>query len=337
MHKHHTFQAVSWVVTASLLIVALSLSGCSGHHLRRTNYLLPQLRSISKTDASKLAAYVRRIQIQADNSVIPPRNSSSTSAEVSSNREPAENSTPKGIAWSMINWCCQERALILQYAIASAPKDFSGTPPIIKAADITDEAIDKLIKNPTVDTGIISITGPLFTEQTIIDPQGKPVAGDTFKIYWSYHHGIVINVEGTFSVMDLSVSDQPIPIALWVRSFLPPDVPCSLLSIPDYQDDWAYWLSAFSNWETGTRPTQYCGYIVTPPFRFRWDQDPLVSALRDAVSTMDVQTDGFKGILKSDHNVDAKDDELALYTSKYQAHTEKELNDWMHFAYWDKK
>jgi len=270
---------------------------------------LPELRPLSAEQAAALGAYCRKLQVVW------------------------EDSDPTPIAWSMANTSCQDRALVLQYAIASASFPLPETPPVMHDTDITEEAILALAANPGIDAATINIAGPLITAQTWIDPEGTPVAGDPQRPYWPYHHAVVLNVEGELRVMDLSIQDAPLPIAEWVRGFVIDDFPCALMTEADYQPVWNYWSAAMSNWEPEARPLCPCAYTITPLFRFRWDQDPLVEAIWFATEVMISQTGGFLTIMEWDYGLFPALEDVPGYTSEYVPLNEVDLCEWVDLLY----
>lgn len=270
---------------------------------------LPELRPLSAEQAAALGAYCRKLKVVW------------------------EDSEPTPIAWSMANTSCQDRALVLQYAIASASFPLPDSPPVMHDTDITEEAILALAANPGIDAAMINIAGPLITAQTWVDPEGTPVAGEPQRPYWPYHHAVIVNVEGELRVMDLSIQDAPIPIDEWVRGFVIDDFPCALMTEEEYQPVWNYWGAAMSNWEPGARPLCPCAYTITPLFRFRWDQEPLVEAIRFGTEVMISQTGAFLTIMEWDYGLFPALEDVPDYTSQYVALNEVDLCAWVDLLY----
>ena len=266
-----------------------------------TNAPIPGMRPVSFADATALGAYVRGMQTVA------------------------AGGEPRGVAWAMVNTACEERTLAMQYAIASVSFPLSETPPVMREEDITPEHIADLAENAGIDVATINVSGPLIAEQTLVQPDGTPVSGDPFFIYWPYHHSVVLNVDGELMVLDLSVQDEPMTIEAWVRSFVTDDVVCVRMSDTRFQREWGYWLDVMGYSGTAPRPPCLCGYTITPIFRFRWDQDPLVDVLRWTPINLETQLDGFGFILESEYGLSVDASVLPLFTSNYASQDEAYL------------
>lgn len=271
--------------------------------------VFPELRSISQSQMEVLAPYVRLLQ-----------------AEVS-------GGDPRPVAWAMVNQSCQDRAQALEYAMATAPESPGTEPPVMRESDITQEYISDLASDPNYDTATINVAGPLATLQTYVLPDGNPVTGTPQKYYWAYHHGVVVNVEGTLKVLDLSAGDEPLEIDEWIHNFLDPSVECHHMNAEDFLDVWVYWNSAFSGFtpEPGTRPERLCGYTVTDMFTFREDQTPadLAEMIAFVPGTMQVQLGALASTLETEYDVTLSEDQLPLVTSTYEPQTEEDVCDWV--------
>lgn len=264
---------------------------------------VPSLRPITRAQAEELAAYVRDMRV----------------------RNPLGDEDR--VAWSMINTSCQDRAAALQYAVIAARAPF--TDPVIMESTNDLEALElhlmDLLYSAEFDAGTINITGPLITEQVLVLPDGEILDDVPHFRYWSYHHAVVLNVEGEFMVLDLSVGDSPMDIGTWWQSFVAPDVTCVHAVEDDYQATWSYWLSVFNSWQPTTKPKYECAYTLTPVFTFRWDQDMAVSLVSDAPDTMLVQSDGFRTILLRDHGLTLPDEDIPRVLSLYEGKTIEDL------------
>lgn len=263
-----------------------------------THPVVSGLRPISKKQAIKLGAYARKLRVQP------------------------EGSPERVMAWSMINVSCQERALALQYALSLATNPLSDEPPVMREADITVDGIQKMIRKHAFDSALIQITGPLRAERTMISPMGTALELKPDQLppiaEWSYHHAVVINVEGELMVLDLSVGDEPLTIDEWASGFVPSNIKCQLLDFDEYWKVWVYWMAVTSGWNTESlsKPCE-CACAITPMFAGRPDQDPLYDQLRWAPSVLRDQTDGFRTLLLESYGVEPKESEIPYYTSVY--------------------
>lgn len=240
---------------------------------------------------------------------------------------------PRPVAWSMANWCCEERAMAVEYAAAVTALPISDNPVVLREQDITDAAVSALAENPGIDVATLNLTGPLIAEQTFVDPDGTDVPGDPWPLAWSYHHAAVVNVEGEFMVIDLSAGDEPLPIDQWVHCFIPADVECHFMDEEEYMKVWSYWLCVMSGFELPERPSCICGYTITPIFCYRWDQTPVVDQLRWTPSTLETQCDAFKTVLAGDYGITVQDAQIPFFMSIYKARPEETLCEWMDLPY----
>lgn len=271
----------------------------------------PVLRPLTAAQAEALGAYCRKLKVSSG------------------------GNDPVPMAWSMINQACQDRALVLQYAIATASFPLPEEPPVMNGDTLTVEQVQAAAAQPGIDAATINVTGPLITYQRLVNPAGAEIPGDPLVNYWPYHHGVVLNVEGEFRVMDLSVQDAPLPIQEWLRGFISEDIPCSLRTDEDHLLVWSYWLSAMSNWEPEARPLCPASYTLTPLFRFRWDQEVLAEVVVSGPSTMETQSGGFQSIMQDNYGFVPSAGDIPNYTSRYDAQTEAELCDWVDLKYCD--
>lgn len=266
---------------------------------------VPSLRIITEAQAEALASYVRDMRV----------------------RNPLGDEDR--VAWSMINTSCQDRAAALQYAAIAARAPFAD-PVIMESTDDLDALelhLLDLLYSAEFDAASINIAGPLITEQVLVLPDGEILDDAPHFRYWSYHHAVVLNVEGEIKVLDLSIGDSPIDIETWWQSFVGSDVTCVHAVADDYQDTWSYWLSVFSSWQPKFRPKYECAYTLTPIFTWRWDQDMIVSQVADAPDTMLVQSGAFRTILLQDHGLMLPDEDIPQVLSLYQAKTLEDLCD----------
>jgi len=264
---------------------------------------VPSLRPITEAQAEDLAAYVRNMRVR--------------------NTLGDED----GVAWSMINVACSYRAVALEYAVIAAQLPFAD--PVIMESTNDLEALElhllDLLYSAEFDAGTINITGPLITEQVLVLPDGEILDDAPHFRYWSYHHGVVLNVEGEFKVLDLSVGDSPMDIDTWWQSFVGPEVTCVHAVEDDYQATWIYWLSVFNSWQPTTRPKYECAYTLTPVFTWHWGDDMSVSSVADAPLSMLTQSDSFRTVLLQDHGVILPDEDIPQVLSLYEGKTIEDL------------
>ena len=266
---------------------------------------VPSLRPVTAAQAAALGAYVREMRV----------------------RNPLGDED--GVAWSMINIACQDRAAALQYAIIASRTPFAD--PVIMESTNDLEALElhllDLLYLAEFDAASINIAGPLSTEQVLVLPDGQVLQDEPDFRYWSYHHGVVLNVEGEIRVLDLSIGDAPVDIETWWQSFVGPEVTCTHAVEEDYQETWSYWLSVFSSWTPKIRPAYECAYTLTPIFTGRGDQEMNVSQVADAPDTLLVQSDAFRTLLLRDHGLILPDEEIPRVRSLYQGKTLEDLCD----------
>lgn len=258
---------------------------------------VPPLRSITATGAEALGSYVRRLNVAAASGGDQP------------------------VVWSLINLQCSDRALAINWALALADlAALEGSPPPLRHAEV-DAAMRERLLRPSVDSARIFVQAPLVTVQTVVDPEGSSVL-EPEAHYWPYHVGAVLNVEGTLSVLDLSLGDRPVPIPEWLAAFTDAEE-CELWDEDDTGDTWRYWLQAagggpgFNPNEPAPNPP--CVYHLVPLFQNRWDTEPLtVIELQDLASSLTDQTTVFRGVL-SQAGVSVPDSEMAGLLSRYES------------------
>lgn len=263
------------------------------------------LRPITLEQALGLTRYLRGTQTQAAGSPAFP------------------------MAWAMINTCCEERALVMQYVAASASFPLPTESPVMREEDITPESVAALTAHPGIDTATINIAGPLIVDVGIKDKTGTPLSGDPLPVHWGYHKGVVVNVDGILMVLDLSAGDMPLPIDIWAHNLVDSLVECRLLSDDEYSDAWVYWNSVFCGMEAPPRPEHDCGYIITPIFRFRNDQEPQTEQLQWTPASMQTQSEGFGFLLHDMYGITAAPEDIPFYTCAYDPRPETELCDRM--------
>ena len=264
---------------------------------------VPSLRPISAAQAEALAAYARDMRVR--------------------NTLGDED----GVAWSMINTSCQERAMALQYAVIAARTPF-GDPVIMEATDDLDALelhLLDLLSSAEFDAASINIAGPLITEQVLVLPDGEILDDVPHFRYWSYHHGVALNVEGEFKVLDLSVGDSPLDVETWWQSFVEPGLTCVHAVADDFLETWSYWFWVYNSWNPQLNPKYDCAYTFTPIFTWRWDQDMIVSQVASAPRTMLVQSDAFRTVLLQDHGLTLPEEDIPHVLSLYQAKTLEDL------------
>jgi hypothetical protein len=269
----------------------------------------PVLRSIPAATAVELAQYARK-----------------TRTLLTGSQEMTQ-------AWSMVNDSCIERALLLDWVIASAPATLAGSPAaVVRTEDLTGQRIDQLIASPTYDSAVISIAGPLVAEQTILAPGGTAIPGDPLVLGWPYHFGAIVAVDGVEKVMDLSVGDTPLEIDAWAHSFVDPAEPCYLMDDDEFFKVWAYWMSVTSNWVPDARPPRVCGYQVYPFMRTRGDQPVTAEQINTIPWTLETQHGSFVTTL-GEHGVTPTDADIPRYLSAYQPLTEVDICRIWDFVY----
>lgn len=271
---------------------------------------VPSLRPITEAQAEELAAYVREMRV----------------------RNPQGDED--GVAWSMINVACSYRAVAMQYAVIAAHAPFAD--PVIMEATDDLEALElhllDLLYSAEFDAATINVTGPLVTEQVLVLPDGQVLYDEPDLRYWSYHHGMVLNVEGEFKVLDLSIGDSPVDIDTWWQGFVAPDVTCVHAVDDDYKDTWIYWNAVFSGWQPTNKPKYECAYTVTPIFTFKWGDDMSVSSVSDAPLSMLTQTESFRTLLLQDHGLILPDEDIPHVLSLYEGGTMDDVCEMMDLA-----
>lgn len=115
---------------------------------------------------------------------------------------------------------------------------------------------------------------------------------------WPYHHAAVINVEGEYRVMDLSIGDEAIPIDQWARSFLLPDIALRHLSEDSYQEVWNFYNTQVWHIPNTTTPEHPAGFTISPAFTLRVDQEPLFEAMRNLPDSTKIGAQSLYNILK---------------------------------------
>lgn len=271
----------------------------------------PEITPIPADEAGRLLSYVRRIKTEA------------------------AGSTPIPVAWSFVNWNCQERALLLEYAIAAADPTLAGDPATMREADLTQDNITQVSQNPAFGVAGLNITGPLAAEQVFIKPDLSEVAGPPYRVFWSYHHTAALNVDGNFMAADLSIGDEPISIDAWYRSFVPADIECFPMGNDEWWNVWSYWNALVSGFEAPPEPPRICGYTITPIFTMRWDQEIPFDQIRTTPWTMESQLGGFKTVLQGDYGYTPADDEIPFITSRYTAKTLADVCTWNDYPFCD--
>lgn len=139
---------------------------------------VPELKPVSREVAVRLGGYARRLMVRA------------------------VDHEPCPVAWAFVNWNCQERALALQWAIATADPSLAGDPPTMDEEELTQERIQQVADNPSFDVGCINLTGPMVAEQFFVHPvelggqwfRASPRAGTAVRLH---HHPHVQDDLGT--------------------------------------------------------------------------------------------------------------------------------------------
>lgn len=276
--------------------------------------LVPALEPLTREEAVAAAAAARRLLVVTEDGEEHP------------------------MAWAMVNWCCQERANALMYALATADRTAGAAAPRLDQADLTPDALTALADSAQAKAAAINITGPLATRQTLVLPDGTELPPDDEERYglygWSYHHGAVVNVEGEPRVIDLSVGDEPLTPEEWARGFVDPSVECTLGAQEEFERAWSYWLTAYENRVPGPRPERLCVYTISPIFTFRTDQVFEPSPLMDCPDVLATQTGAFVTVLDA-RGVALPEEELPFVTSRYEPVSEAEQCADRQFTYCD--
>lgn len=266
----------------------------------------PRLSALTQEQARSLAAFARRMMV-----------------------EDQDTGELVSVAWSMVNWCCEERAMALQFALASAPESLTGEAAVMRGGEVGPEYMEELMDRHRFDFAVINLTGPLAAYQTIVHPDGYPLGGDPQRVFWPVHHGVVLNVEGTLKVIDLSVSDEPLAVSDWVSFFIAQDALCAQLDDTTFQRVYAYWQAVMMGWDAPEGPPVRCGYTITPAFTWRWDQAPLYDVLSGVPQTLAVQTGAFVTMLSDSYGIHPEPDIIPWFTSLYEAKTIQDVCLWV--------
>jgi len=266
------------------------------------------LKPISKERAEQISVYVRKAKIRSEEGDLVP------------------------IAWSMINQACQDRSLLLQYLIASTPDPIPETELILDPNELTETKIQQVIAQPYVDVASMNITGPLIVFQNLVSTNEIPFPDEPMHFYWPYHHAVAVNVEGNICIIDLSIQDVPIPIGEWTAK-LTSETTCGEVSEEEYWEIWFYWVSLMSNWQVEETPEKLCGYTITPMLTFRSDQEPQVQGVKDALSTMVVQTYAFQSLVMDTYGIDVPIESVPFITSLYTPGTIDDLCSWVSYLF----
>lgn len=243
---------------------------------------------------------------------------------------------PVPMAWSQINMECNVRMEAEQFALASAPED--GSAVVMRQADITGTLLDKLIASPAYDSGGITITGPIATWQGLARPDGSLMSGIRMFWYWSYHFSTVVNVDGEYMVMDMSVGDTPVPVDEWISGIMEPSVKCVRADkLEDYQKLWDYWITVWGSMfepPFPPRPDPACAYMFIPKFTSRSDVPPDPALMAQVPVTMAGQTTIFLNSLEREFKVPDVTQSMAPTTlTRYEFATEDDVCGLVHLNY----
>lgn len=269
------------------------------------------LESMSRADAVALAGFARRLRVAS-----------------------AADPVSSPVAWAMVNISCADRAMALQFALATALAPSPPEIPLLDSGRLTTAEIFRLRGIAEHKVGTINITGPLVTHQTLILPDGSEAEMATPFYYWPYHHGVVVNVDGEPSVLDLSTGDEPLPVETWIRAFVVPEVDCPLLPVDAYDAVWIYWLNAFGNTIPPPRPAADCGYTLSPLFTMEVDQEIPTDFIIAAADEMRVQTGSLRTVL-AESGVTLDEEQLPFVVSRYDSLPEDAVCDALRFNYCD--
>lgn len=262
---------------------------------------VPTLRPVSTEQATKLARLARKLRVS----------------------DPDYGKWP--VAWSSIKQACGQRAEALQYALVTADFQRDLAPPTMERKTLTSSRIQEIMDNRSVDIATIHVVGPLNAYQTLIDPKGKPLSDQEVLINWSSHIGAVMNVEGELKVIDLSIGDQPLPIAQWVASFVEPGVECTHMTENEFSAAFGYQIGwSLPGSDKPIRPPRICGYVITPMFSGPWWSAPtsfesIVYSLQGDPVALAMEARGFYSSLLKESKLFYYKPALAMVTSTYRA------------------
>lgn len=262
---------------------------------------VPTMRPITRAQARALLAYARRLRLAS-----------------------AGGGGDVGMAWSLINLQCTDRATAINYALAAAdPTNLAGEPPPLRASEQTEARWQALGRAPAFDSARIWVHGPLVATQTVVRAGGATLA--PMEQYWPYHVAAVANVDGAIEVLDLSVGDEPIPLGTWLAGFVAPGTRCALSDEDDALETWVYWMQASGSvpgYLPGRPvPDPACTYHYTPLFQNRWDLARLDRAgAMSLVESLAGQTRVMRALLDRS-GMAVPDAEIPALRSRYEART----------------
>lgn len=268
---------------------------------------IPPLRPITSTQAQQIGAWSRNLKVNTG------------------------SGTPwTPVAWSMINMYCDARAWALQWAVADVPAP-GATFAQIPYDRIKATYLNNMIANPRYDVGTIQITGPLITYRDIKDKNGNLLPGSSDQLYWDNHYGVVLNVNGTLKVLDLSVSDQPVTISQWCANFVS-GVTIYQVNDNEFSDIRSYWQCVFNSLDIPPQPSRLCGYRLAAMFTSRSDDQPNLSTIQTVPGQMVTVTGSFKTFLQNYHNTTPVTADIPYYYSVYRAGTITDYCSWFPWA-----
>lgn len=265
--------------------------------------VVPELDPLTHDEAVAMAAAARRlVAVTADGEEYP-------------------------VAWSMVNWCCQDRAYALMYAFATLDPTEGAPPPRMDMTTMTEAGILALAEQARRKTAAINLAGPLGLRQTLVLPDGTelpPNDGAHHDFYtWGYHHGAVLNVDGEPRVIDLSVGDEPLTPEQWLRGFVDPSVTCPHVSQEEFNEVLNYWISVGDNRIPGPRPERPCVYTITPIFTFDSSKQVATEPVLYCPDVMKSQTGAFVTLL-GQRGATIPEEQIPHVTSLYEALSEAE-------------
>lgn len=271
--------------------------------------IVPELDPMSEAEVASLAARGRRLTVAS-----------------------AMDPEPKPVAWAMVNDSCQNRAVALQFALATAREPGAPERPLLDSTATED--LQVLSRRHQRAFASLNVTGPLVTRQTLILPDGTEVASHSPMYYWSHHHAVVLNVEGGVRVLDLSLGDTTVPLDDWFAGFVAPPVECHLMAEAEWDTVWRYWLDAFGNLVPEGRPERLCGYTVSPIFTLAGEQPPQYDFVLQSADAMRMQAEALRNTLGAAGDA-LTDDQLADVVSRYESLPESAVCELQHFTYCD--
>ena len=289
MRNNHRLLTLALVVVSGLNVAGLSActdpdahdDGINGGRADSPGLWSPALRPVTAAEAEALAQTAREtLFVNASGATV-------------------------GVPWTWIQENCNRRAAMIEHSVrAGRVKGPLANPVPLAVAQ-------QIVSRPAVDTAQIHLTGPLSGSEQFVLADGTTDSDWSTLTNWDHHIAVVINVEGTLQVLDLSLSPKPLAIDKWVRSYVPAAVDCPKLDEQTYAETNDYYIarSMFSP----DKPTHACGYVFRQAFGVRPDEavtaDAAQSDLQGSESLLDSDLRSLVGVLSdfSHRNLSAAD------------------------------